>query len=293
MNAVRDLQEDMRGLKEDVRKGNEKRDQQHTELLALIRSLQGSSSQSRRDDPPFDDPDFTPRDRPGGHHDDPDPDTGRGGIGPMETASDHTGPGTTERGHVGGGTQTAVQEEVLAQDLTVDDSSQLQHDHVHLQDLTHVQSSQLLHDPSLLRSSRRSSSQNTSTADPPHRSSRRSSSDRSSTADPPLHRSSRCSSSPSTPTGDPPLRRSSKRSSSDRSDPMDLDRSPQPQPLRRSDRDRRPGWQERSPYTDPCRPKRPRTMPVPPHVWAPNELVHLEQLSEYEAYKKSESPGEL
>ncbi|KAI9194554.1 hypothetical protein LWI28_007056 [Acer negundo] len=62
---------------DEVRKSNEKRDQQHQELLDLIRGLQGSTSHSRTqgtrfDDPPFDDEDrhrdFSPRGRTGSHH---------------------------------------------------------------------------------------------------------------------------------------------------------------------------------------------------------------------------------
>ncbi|KAI9173814.1 hypothetical protein LWI28_007033 [Acer negundo] len=66
-------------LQEEVRKSNEKRDQQHQELLDLIRGLQGSTLHfrtrgTRFDDPPFDDKDghrdFSPRGRTGSHQGD-------------------------------------------------------------------------------------------------------------------------------------------------------------------------------------------------------------------------------
>ncbi|KAI9182237.1 hypothetical protein LWI28_023370 [Acer negundo] len=72
MDALRELQEE-------VRKSNEKRDQQHQEFLDLIRGLQGSTSHSHTrgtqfDNPPFDDPDghrdFSPIGRTGSHQGD-------------------------------------------------------------------------------------------------------------------------------------------------------------------------------------------------------------------------------
>ncbi|KAK1577086.1 hypothetical protein Q3G72_018882 [Acer saccharum] len=49
---------------------------------------------------------------------------------------------------------------------------------------------------------------------------------------------------------------------------------------------------ERSPYTDPCQPKRARTMPQPPHVWAPHELIDHDHLAAYQADKRNLT-GEL
>ena len=55
-----ELMDALRELQEEVRKSNEKRDQQHQELLDLIWGLQGSTSHARTrgtrfNDPPFDD----------------------------------------------------------------------------------------------------------------------------------------------------------------------------------------------------------------------------------------------
>ncbi|KAI9182110.1 hypothetical protein LWI28_022193 [Acer negundo] len=63
-------------------------------------------------------------------------------------------------------------------------------------------------------------------------------------------------------------------------------------PLQRQDRVRRAGWQQRTPYTDPCRPKRPRIRPQPAHVWAPHALIDPDHLAAYQAYKRN-STGEL
>ena len=41
-----------------IRKSDKKRDAQHAELLAMIRELQGPTSPSRTDGPPFDDRSF-------------------------------------------------------------------------------------------------------------------------------------------------------------------------------------------------------------------------------------------
>ncbi|KAK0570610.1 hypothetical protein LWI29_003944 [Acer saccharum] len=76
-------------------------------------------------------------------------------------------------------------------------------------------------------------------------------------------------------------------SSSARTDPHGPEQTPPP--LRRGDRIRRRGWMERSPYTDPCQPKRARVMPPPAHVWNPHGLVDPEQLAAYEDYKRSTS----
>ncbi|KAI9153218.1 hypothetical protein LWI28_007865 [Acer negundo] len=63
-------------------------------------------------------------------------------------------------------------------------------------------------------------------------------------------------------------------------------------PLQRQDRVRRAGWQQRTPYTDPCRSKRPRIRPQPAHVWAPHALIDPDHLAAYQAYKRN-STGEL
>ncbi|KAK4857846.1 hypothetical protein QYF36_007161 [Acer negundo] len=68
-------------------------------------------------------------------------------------------------------------------------------------------------------------------------------------------------------------------------DRTELDRIPPL--LQRQDRVRRPDWQQRTPYTDPSRLKRPRIMPQPPHVWAPHELIDPNHLAAYQAYKRN------
>ncbi|KAK3224686.1 hypothetical protein Dsin_004548 [Dipteronia sinensis] len=48
------------------------------------------------------------------------------------------------------------------------------------------------------------------------------------------------------------------------------------------------GWQLVSPYTDPCRPKRPRTLPLlSAHTFRPNDLADADQLAAYRAYKRN------
>ncbi|KAI9196299.1 hypothetical protein LWI28_022753 [Acer negundo] len=95
-----ELMDALRELQEEVRKSNEKRDQQHQELLDLIRGLQGSTSHARTrgtrfDDPPFDDPPF---DDPDGHRDF----SPRGRTGSHQ--GDQQGPGVTPREEVTRGT---------------------------------------------------------------------------------------------------------------------------------------------------------------------------------------------
>ncbi|KAI9165246.1 hypothetical protein LWI28_010355 [Acer negundo] len=73
-------------------------------------------------------------------------------------------------------------------------------------------------------------------------------------------------------------------------DRTELDRIPPP--LQRQDRVCKPGWQQRTPYTDPSRLKRPRIRTQPPHVWAPHALIDPDHLAAYQAYKRN-STGEL
>ena len=72
-DAVRSIREDVMAA---IRKSDEKRDAQHQKLLAMIRALQGPTSQSRMDGPPFDDRpfddhhgDFSPPGRTGSSQD--------------------------------------------------------------------------------------------------------------------------------------------------------------------------------------------------------------------------------
>ncbi|KAK3225082.1 hypothetical protein Dsin_004944 [Dipteronia sinensis] len=48
------------------------------------------------------------------------------------------------------------------------------------------------------------------------------------------------------------------------------------------------GWQLVSPYTNPCQPKRPRTLPLSSaHTFRPNDLVDADQFAAYQAYKRN------
>ncbi|KAI9174631.1 hypothetical protein LWI28_020358 [Acer negundo] len=118
---------------EEVRKSNEKRDQQHQELLDLIRGLQGSTSHARTrgtrfDDPPFDDPDghrdFSPRGRTGSHQ------------------GDQQGPGVTPREEVTRGTSGT---DTTPMEIEEEPQQVLPDQPVHSQEL--VQSTSLQHTP--------------------------------------------------------------------------------------------------------------------------------------------------
>ncbi|KAK3195460.1 hypothetical protein Dsin_026770 [Dipteronia sinensis] len=62
----------------------------------------------------------------------------------------------------------------------------------------------------------------------------------------------------------------------------------------RQQRIRKRGWQLMSPYTDPCRPKRPKTLPMSSsHTFRPNDLVDADQLAAYKAYKRNMTGGIL
>ena len=254
MDAVRDCRDDIRVLKEDVRLGHEKRDQQHVELLALIRALQGSTSQSYRDGPPFGDRDFTPTDRPGGHQDGTGPDTGRGGTGRTDHSSQQ------------------LHDPIQFQDFTPYQPSRTLHAPEHFQDFTPDPSSRLPHDPVHFHDPiphERTPSVEARAVLPSRPSSRR---------DLVPHGTTLRSS---------PADQREGSSSSHRIDPTDDYQTPPP--LRRQDRIRRRGWQQRSPYTDPCQPKRPRMMPPPAQTWMPNALVDPDQLAAYYAYKRNDN----
>ncbi|KAI9200414.1 hypothetical protein LWI28_007504 [Acer negundo] len=214
-----ELMDALRELQEEVRKSNEKRDQQHQELLDLIRGLQGSTSHARTrgtrfDDPPFDDPDghrdFSPRGRTGSHQ------------------GDQQGPGVTPREEVTRGTSGTdttpmeIEEEPQQRTPTGDTGG---------------------HSPSTHRTSGGNTRGQSSSLQLSH-----------------------------------PV------------DHIELDRITPP--LQRQDRVRRAGWQQRTPYTDPSRPKRPRIRPQPAHVWAPHALIDPDHLAAYQAYKRN-STGEL
>ncbi|KAK4844594.1 hypothetical protein QYF36_022126 [Acer negundo] len=73
-------------------------------------------------------------------------------------------------------------------------------------------------------------------------------------------------------------------------DRIELDRIPPP--IQRQDRVHRPGWQQRTLYNDPSRPKRTWIRPQPPHVWAPHVLIGPDHVAAHQAYKRN-STGEL
>ncbi|KAI9176257.1 hypothetical protein LWI28_000486 [Acer negundo] len=285
MDALRELQEE-------VRKSNEKRDQQHQELLDLIRGLQGSTSHARTrgtrfDDPPFDDPPF---DDPDGHRDF----SPRGRTGSHQ--GDQQGPGVTPREEVTGGTSGT---DTTPMEIEEEPQQVLPEQPVHSQEL--VQSTSLQHTPPVDPRAEHPFIYSTETEIPSlsapkeltpvgdrRRDRRRHSSNvqRTSTGDTGGH-------SPSTHrTSGGNTREQS--SSLQLSHPVDhilsVDRITPP--LQRQDRVRRAGWQQRTPYTDPCRPKRPRIRPQPAHVWAPHALIDPDHLAAYQAYKRN-STGEL
>ncbi|KAK4848942.1 hypothetical protein QYF36_019046 [Acer negundo] len=66
-----------------------------------------------------------------------------------------------------------------------------------------------------------------------------------------------------------------------------------PPQIQRQLRVRRPGWQLMTPYTDPCRPKKPRTRPVSSvHAFKPYDLLDPNHVTAYQAYKRN-TTGEL
>ena len=288
----------VRGLREEMKKNEEKRDQQHQELLDLIRGLQGSTSTSqprssgpRFDDPPFDDPpfdgrdqDFTPRDRTGSHQDGAEPQTRHHTT--HFSDPDQQGPGGT------GGTGTSPM-----------DTEQIYNPSIRRGDPSGFTPAELTPtgDPSLLSSfgqrtspagDRRGQSpslQGTLAADPQGQSP---SSECHHSVDPSSVLPSRQSTGDDVVPRDAPLRsippdEQGGSSPSHRTDPSDLERTPPP--LRRGHRIRRRGWRDRTPYTDPCRPKRPRMLPPPTHEWMPHALVDPEHLAAYMEYKRN--PG--
>ena len=120
--AIRSVREDVMAA---IRKSNKKRDAQHAELLAMIRALQGPTSQSRTDVPPSDDRSFddhggafSPPDRTGAGQDRTDlgsrqgPPSNTGGHTGDRGSVDQQGHGPTDQGEVPGGSETVVLEEV-------------------------------------------------------------------------------------------------------------------------------------------------------------------------------------
>ncbi|KAI9185618.1 hypothetical protein LWI28_008868 [Acer negundo] len=239
-------------LQEEVRKSNEKRDQQHQELLDLIRGLQGSTSHARTrgtrfDDSPFDDPDghrdFSPRGRTCSHQE-----------LVQNTSLQHTPPVDPGAEHP------------LQHTPPVDPGAE--HPFIY-STKTEIPSLSAPKELTLVGDRRRHSSnvQRTPTGDIGGHS-------------PSTH----CTSGGNT------RGQSSSLQLSHPVDHIELDRITPP--LQRQDRVRMAGWQQRTPYTDPSRPKRQRIRPQPAHVWAPHALIDPDHLAAYQAYKRN-STGEL
>ncbi|KAI9153521.1 hypothetical protein LWI28_012586 [Acer negundo] len=244
------LMDALRELQEEVRKSNEKRDQQHQELLDLIQGLQGSTG------------------RTSSHH------------------GDQQKPGVTPREEVTRGTSgtdtTLIEIEQEPQQVLLDQ-------HVHSQDL--VQSTSLQHTPLVDPSAEHPFIHSTGIEIP--------SLSVPKEFTPVGDRRQHSSHLQLTPAGDtrgqsPSTHRTSRGNTRGQSsslqlthpvDRTELDRIPPP--LQRQDRVRRPGWQQRTPYTDPSRPKRPRIMPQPPDVWAPHTLIDSNHLVAYQAYRRN------
>ena len=277
-----------RDLREEVRKTDEKRDQQHRELLDLIKGLQGSrpTPQARSSGPSFEDPpeddhdhDFSPRDESGSHQDGADPQSGReqqrSGLTPREDVTSGTGAAGTAPMEIEPVPQVdqvvSLQRTPLLDPTPAQLSTQSTGVEFHSRG-PHIGSTPAELTPAvdLLGAS----SPHTPAADLMGTSSQHTPAD---------HPRGPSSSVQHTPTRDTLGHASSSQCS-------DSDQTPPP--VGRQARGRKPGWQQRTPYTDSCRPKRPRMMPPPPHVWAPNALVDGEHLQTYLAYKKN-STGEL
>ena len=300
-----ELLDAFRELRDEVQRNEKKRDQQHQELLDLIRGLQGSTAQTptegrRSDDPPVDDPSiddqdqhFSDRDWTGSHQDGADLQSGHQLHPSTQPVSDQQGLGTAhmEMEQV---PQKVLPDPVLPpQDLgqsafilrTPLDDPIAAHPSIHSTGLAgdpQGQSPSIHSTPAGDPRGQSPSIQSTPVADPRGQSS-------SIQSTPAGDRRGRSSSTQSTHAGS--KRGRSPSIQSRRSvDPHGLDRSPPP--LQRQDRVRRRGWQQWSPYTDPCQPKRPRFMPQPTHVWAPYALIDPDHLAAYQAYKRS-STGEL
>ncbi|KAI9198457.1 hypothetical protein LWI28_016187 [Acer negundo] len=258
-----ELMDVLRELQKEMQKSNEKRDQQHQKLLDLIRGLQGSTSYARArgtwfDDPPFDDEDghrdFNPRGRICSHQ------------------GDQQGPGVTTREEVTRGTSgtdtTPIEIEQEPQQHTppVDPSAKHHFIHSTRTEIPSLRAPKEL-TPAGFRRRHSSYLQRTLAGDTGGQS-------------PSTHRTSEGNT----------RGQSFSLQLSHLVDRTELDRIPPP--LQRQDRVRRPDWQQRTPYTDPSRLKRPRIMPQPPHVWAPHELIYPNHLAAYQAYKRN-STGEL
>ncbi|KAK1563444.1 hypothetical protein Q3G72_027645 [Acer saccharum] len=216
------------------------------------------------EDPPFDDLPVHDYDgafstsRIGTDHDEIGSGTRHGEAHTTDTVPEQQALDAVGRSAVPSDTETALLERIPSQAVTVDRSSQLLHDPVDIQELSTDRTSQRTHP---VNPSERRPLIDQSTVDPSRRSSRRDLVLR-------IPRSQVDQQGPS--------------SSSDRTDPHGPEQTPPP--LRRGDRIRRRGWMERSPYTDPCQPKRARVMPPPEHVWNPHGLVHPEQLAAFDKY---------
>ncbi|KAK4859970.1 hypothetical protein QYF36_015187 [Acer negundo] len=330
MDAVQSLWVD---VMEAIRKSDEKRDQQYQELLDMIRALQGQgqgqTSQSRMDSPPFDDHhgDFSPISRTGTHQHGIDSQITHEQAPTTEahtadTVSDHPGHVMTERTEVPGGTEISLLEQVpppvLPDDSAGTETRLLVRElpggsvpYVLPHDLAHGSSSQRTPppiDPSavrpLKRCRRNSPTHQRDTGRESNTRRDRSSSERSpsrgdtrreisSSHHSPPHRDTRRhrSSSQRSPLHSNPQRQ---RSSSLRTPPVESSSGAcSPPQIQRQLRVRRPGWQLMTPYTDLCRPKKPRTRPASSvHAFKPYDLLDPDHVTAYQAYKRN-TTGEL
>ncbi|KAK4844793.1 hypothetical protein QYF36_024528 [Acer negundo] len=65
-----------------------------------------------------------------------------------------------------------------------------------------------------------------------------------------------------------------------------------PPKIQRQLRVHRPGWQLMTPYTDPCRPKKPRTRPASSvHAFKPYDLLDPDHVAAYQTYKRNNTGG--
>ncbi|KAI9162584.1 hypothetical protein LWI28_028725 [Acer negundo] len=267
MDVVQSLRVDVMKA---IRKSDEKRDQQHQELLDMIRALQGQgqgqgqTSQSRMDGPPFDDHhgDFSPTGRTGTYQHGIDlqitheqaPTTEAHAT---DTVSDHQGHVMTERTEVPGGTEISLLEQVPPPVLPYDSVG--------------TETGLLIREPP------------GGSVPPvlPHDLAHGSSSQRTL---PPIN-----------PSVVRPLNNPQRqRSSSLRTPPVEFSSGAcSPPQIQRQLRVRRLGWQLMTPYTDPCRPKKPRTRPASSvHAFKPYDLLDPDHVTAYQAYKRN-TTGEL
>ncbi|KAK3185099.1 hypothetical protein Dsin_032385 [Dipteronia sinensis] len=249
---IQDVMDAVAALPEDIQKSDWERDMQHREVMDFLRGRWGSTLQSGRDGPPSHDRDSPRIHRDGGT----DPATGptTEADGPQTqgpTAGDTV---RDQQMQVPGGTDTRVFGETVTQAILeypllmeVQDVDPPVHIQDHTADpfspLGQSPSSRTVHTPDLTRRSIGSSPAVHPT---------------------PLSSTRSRHTSPSSDTVGPSRHSPSHRSP--RRDPRGQSSSSQHPSVvhsqHRQQRMRKRGWQLMSPYSDPCRPKRPRTLPM-------------------------------